>query len=140
MSYTRCSSPALLFACERIHAAEPQLPIIFVHGNGDTAGLWITTIWRFETNGYPHELLHAVDLRYPLARSVDDKVQAGRSSASDVMVQLAEEVERVGKRTGAHKVFPIAELRAHEPSRTRFRVERRQCRALTSWRRPGLAL
>ena len=26
-------------------------PIVFVHGNGDTAGLWLTTIWRFESNG-----------------------------------------------------------------------------------------
>jgi hypothetical protein len=34
-----------------ISAAEPQLPVLFVHGNGDTAGLWITTIWRFESNG-----------------------------------------------------------------------------------------
>jgi triacylglycerol lipase len=95
----------------RGHAAEPQLPILFVHGNGDTAGLWITTIWRFESNGYPRELLHAVDLRYPQARSVDDESQAGRSSASDVMGQLAEEVERVRQRTGSDKVFLIAQSR-----------------------------
>ena len=25
-------------------------PIVFVHGNGDTAALWHTTIWRFESN------------------------------------------------------------------------------------------
>ena len=93
------------------YAAEPQLPIIFVHGNGDTAGLWITTIWRFESNGYPRELLHAVDFRYPMARSVDDKWQAGRSSTSDVMAQLAEEVERVRQRTGADKVLLVAQSR-----------------------------
>jgi triacylglycerol lipase len=101
----------LIFLGGHGHAAESQLPIIFVHGNGDTAGLWITTIWRFESNGYPSELLHAVDLRYPLARSVDDKWQAGRSSASDVMVQLAEEVERVRQRTGADKVLLVAQSR-----------------------------
>ena len=29
--------------------ARPTLPpIVFVHGNGDTAALWTTTIWRFE--------------------------------------------------------------------------------------------
>jgi triacylglycerol lipase len=94
-----------------IDAAEPQLPIVFVHGNGDTAGLWITTLWRFESNGYPGELLHAVDLRYPLARSVDDKAQDARSSASDVMSQLAEEVERVRQRTGADKVVLVGQSR-----------------------------
>jgi pimeloyl-ACP methyl ester carboxylesterase len=94
-----------------VHAAEPQLPIVFVHGNGDTAGLWITTLWRFESNGYPRELLDAVDLRYPLARSVDDKPQAGRSSAADVMAQLAEEVARVRQRTGASKVLLVAQSR-----------------------------
>src|SRR5262245_6200442 len=107
---------ALLLACVTllggpVRAAEPQLPILLVHGNGDTAGLWITTIWRFESNGYPRELLHAVDLRYPLARSVDDKPQAGRSSASDVMAQLADEVERVRQRTGVNKVSLVAQSR-----------------------------
>jgi triacylglycerol lipase len=101
----------LLFVGGQIRAAEPQLPIIFVHGNGDTAGLWITTIWRFESNGYPGDLLHAVDLRHPLARSVDGKSQAGRSSTSDVMRQLAEEVERVRQRSGAEKVFLVAQSR-----------------------------
>lgn len=101
----------LLHAGARAQAVEPQLPIVFVHGNGDTAGLWITTIWRFESNGYPRELLHAVDLRYPSARSVDDKPQVGRSSASDVMLQLAEEVEGVRRRTGADKVVLVAQSR-----------------------------
>ena len=101
----------LIFLGGRVHASEPLLPIVFVHGNGDTAGLWITTIWRFESNVYPPELLHAVDLRYPSARSVDDKAQAGRSSASDVMVQLAEEIERVRQRTGADKVHLVAQSR-----------------------------
>jgi triacylglycerol lipase len=101
----------LAFVGGHAQAAEPQLPIVFVHGNGDTAGLWITTIWRFESNGYPRELLHAVDLRYPTARSVDDKPQPGRSSASDVMRQLAEEVAGVRQRTGAAKVFLVAQSR-----------------------------
>jgi hypothetical protein len=29
-------------------AAEPSRPILFVHGNGDSAALWHTTIWRFD--------------------------------------------------------------------------------------------
>jgi triacylglycerol lipase len=107
----------LMFAGGRVYATEPLRPIVFVHGNGDTAGLWITTIWRFESNGYPRELLHAIDLRFPTARSVDDKSQAGRSSASDVMVQLAEEVERVRQRTGADKVHLVAQSRGGNTAR-----------------------
>jgi len=30
-------------------------PILFVHGNGDHAALWITTFWRMESNGVPRE-------------------------------------------------------------------------------------
>lgn len=92
---------------------EPRkpLPIVFVHGNGDTAGLWITTIWRFESNGYPADLLHAVDLRHPQARDRDDTPQAGRSSAAEVMQQLADEVAAVRRRTGADKVILVAQSR-----------------------------
>jgi hypothetical protein len=66
---------AFLIACQALvggqaRAADPALPIVFVHGNGDTASLWITTIWRFESNSYPRDLLQAVDLRYRRARDV----------------------------------------------------------------------
>jgi triacylglycerol lipase len=101
----------LAFAGGQARAAEPPPPIVFVHGNGDTAALWITTIWRFESNGYPRDRLTAIDLRYPTARTVDDQPQAGRSSAADVMHQLAEEVARVRQRTGADKVILIAQSR-----------------------------
>ncbi|HEX7438549.1 MAG TPA: twin-arginine translocation pathway signal, partial [Caldimonas sp.] len=41
---------ALLSACaSSAPDAAGRPPIVFVHGNGDTAGLWITTIWRFES-------------------------------------------------------------------------------------------
>ncbi|HKW55622.1 MAG TPA: hypothetical protein VJO12_18175 [Stellaceae bacterium] len=76
-------------------AAERPLPIIFVHGNGDTAGLWITTIWRFESNGYPRDLLDAVDLRYPTATAAWDQPQPSHSTAVEEMQQLAEEVASV---------------------------------------------
>jgi len=77
MRSSRRSLACLLLwaACVRavgaMRAGERVPPVVFVHGNGNTAGLWITTMWRFECNGYPRELLHAVDLRYPTARSVD---------------------------------------------------------------------
>ncbi len=88
-----------------------RLPIVFVHGNGDTAGLWITTIWRFESNGYPPELMFAVDLKNPSAQAVDGTAMPGRSSSADVMRQLAEEVAAVRMSTGAEKVVLVAQSR-----------------------------
>jgi pimeloyl-ACP methyl ester carboxylesterase len=86
---------------------EPPPPIVFVHGNGDTAALWHTTIWRFESNGWPRDRLHAIDLPYPTARDEDDKPQAGRSSTAEHMRFLATEVQRVLVNTGAEKVVLI---------------------------------
>lgn len=99
-----------LALCGVAVAQTPQ-PIIFVHGNGDTAGLWITNFWRFEANGYPRDKLFALDLRYPQARNVDATPQAGRSSTTDVRDQLAAEVARVRALTGAAKVILVAQSR-----------------------------
>ena len=79
-------------------------PIVFVHGDGDSAALWQTTIWRFESNGWPRERLVAIDLPYPLARDEDDKPQPGRSSTEDQMRGLAAEVDKVLQATGADSV------------------------------------
>ena len=92
-------------------SAQTQPPIIFVHGNGDTAGLWLTTFWRFEANGYPRNRMFALDLRYPQARNVDAVPQAGRSSTTEVRDQLAAEVTRVRALTGADKVILVAQSR-----------------------------
>ena len=97
--------------CGAAFAQPARPPIIFVHGNGDTAGLWITTLWRFEANGYPRDRMFALDLRYPQARSVDATAQAGRSSTTDVRDQLAAEVARVRALTGADKVVLVAQSR-----------------------------
>ena len=45
------ASAALLAACASTAPTAVAPPIVFVHGNGDTAALWTTTIWRFESNG-----------------------------------------------------------------------------------------
>ena len=71
----------------------PQPPILFVHGNGDSSALWLTTVWRFESNGYPRELLHALDLPSPSARDDDDVAQANRSGTAEQRAFLAAEVE-----------------------------------------------
>src|SRR5258708_34368516 len=62
---------------------EPRIPIVFVHGNGDHAALWLTTLWRFESNGYPRERMHAFNFTDPLARADDAVAEKGRSSTED---------------------------------------------------------
>jgi len=79
-------------------------PVVFVHGNGDSAALWQTTVWRFESNGWPRERLHAIELPYPLARDDDSKAQPGRSSTADHMAYLKAEVEKVQRATGSRQV------------------------------------
>lgn len=86
-------------------------PIIFVHGNGDTAALWTTTIWRFESNGWPRNRLFAFDFKFPLARSNDQVPQPGRSGSADQLNELAAEVARVRAATGAAKVILIGNSR-----------------------------
>ena len=86
-------------------------PIVFVHGNGDTAALWQTTLWRFESNGWPRTRLHAIDMPYPLARDDDSKAQPGRSSAAEHMAYLKAEVDKVRQATGADKVVLIGNSR-----------------------------
>jgi pimeloyl-ACP methyl ester carboxylesterase len=105
---------AVLFGLSA-HAAtrtpEKPLPIIFVHGNGDSAGSWITTIWRFESNGYPGELLDAIDLRNPVATTRFDQSEPARSTPDEEMKQLAAEVAAVKKRTHAAKVILVGQSR-----------------------------
>ncbi len=86
-------------------------PLVFVHGNGDSAALWITTLWRFESNGWPRDRLHAIDLPLPAARDDDTVPQAGRSSTADHARHLAAEVDAVLKRTGAQKVVLVGNSR-----------------------------
>lgn len=92
-------------------AQNAQIPIVFVHGNGDTAALWQPTIWRFESQGYDPKLLFAIDLAAPQAQSLDDKPQPNRTSSTDVAAQLAAEVARVLITTGAPKVALVGNSR-----------------------------
>ena len=103
---------ALLAACSTPpQGGTPHPPIVFVHGNGDTAALWQTTIWRFESNGWPRERLHAIDLPYPLARDDDAKAQPGRTSTAEHRDFLAAEVDKVLARTGAKQVVLVGNSR-----------------------------
>ena len=98
------ASTTLLVSCANAPVAPVTPPIVFVHGNGDTAALWHTTVWRFESNGWARERLHAIDLPYPLARDTDNKPQDGRTSTTEHMQYLAAEVDKVLAATGASQV------------------------------------
>lgn len=91
-------------------AAAP-IPVIFVHGNGDHAGLWDNTIWRFESNGYPRDRLFAVDLPNPMATSSVSARESNRSTPEDQAAALAGFVTRVLLRTGASKVALVGSSR-----------------------------
>ncbi len=105
------ASSLLLAACATVPTPDEHPPIIFVHGNGDTAALWQTTVWRFESNGWPANRLHAMDIPYPLARDVDTQAQPGRTSTTEQMALLKAEVEKVIQATGARKVVLVSNSR-----------------------------
>ena len=84
---------------------------MFVHGNGDNAAVWMTTLWRYESNGWPRDRLFAFSLPYPNARDDDTVPQEGRSSIEDYRRFLAREVDRVLKTTGATQVIMIGSSR-----------------------------
>jgi pimeloyl-ACP methyl ester carboxylesterase len=121
-----CAAALLAAACSttpstRASRDDAHPPIVFVHGNGDTAALWITSLWRFESNGWPRERLFALDAAYPLARTEDAKPQEGRSGTAEHMALLAAEVERVRKLTGAGRVVLIGNSRGGNAIRNYIR-------------------
>lgn len=109
------AAAALLAGCRTAPptpaAPDPYPPVVFVHGNGDNAGVWTTTLWRFESNGWPRQRLYAIDLPYPLAREDDAKEQEGRSSTAEHMQFLKAEVDKVMKATGAPRVVLVGSSR-----------------------------
>ncbi|SKA07036.1 Lipase (class 2) [Enhydrobacter aerosaccus] len=97
-------------------AAGPP-PIVFVHGNGDSAAVWINNFWRFESNGFRRNQLFAIDFPYPLARTDNSKPQALRSSAEDQTRELAAFVAQVRSTTRRRKVALIASSRGGDAVR-----------------------
>ena len=104
-------SAALLTACNTLPSTTPYAPVVFMHGNGDSAALWQTTLWRFESNGWPRDRLFALDQPYPLARDDDAIAQPGRSSTGESALFLKTEVDKILKSTGASKVILIGNSR-----------------------------
>src|SRR4030088_2936231 len=86
-------------------------PVLFVHGNGDQAPLWMTTLWRMESNGVPRERMFAINLADPLARTDDSVPQQNRSSTEDQPRQLGEAIKELRRRTGAPRVALVGNSR-----------------------------
>ena len=74
-------------------------PVVFIHGNGDSAAQWINNLWRFEANGYRRNQLFALDFAYPMARSDDSNPQPFRTSTEDELKALQAFVAQVRKTT-----------------------------------------
>jgi pimeloyl-ACP methyl ester carboxylesterase len=91
--------------------ADTSRPILFVHGNGDSAALWYTTIWRFESNGYNPSFLSAIDFKHPASRNDDTKPQENRSGTADQVNELGAKVSEIQARTGEKKVVLIGSSR-----------------------------
>ncbi len=114
MAVIGTAATAMLTACATSSPAPSYAerpPIVFVHGNGDSAALWQTAIWRFESNGWPADRLFAFDQPNPLARDDDAVAQPGRSSTAESAAFLKAEVDKVLKATGAGKVVLIGNSR-----------------------------
>jgi pimeloyl-ACP methyl ester carboxylesterase len=86
-------------------------PILFVHGNGEYDALWMTTMWRMESNGIARDRMQAINFTDPNARSDDKVEQAGRSSTEDQRRELAAAIVELKRRTGASRVALVGSSR-----------------------------
>ena len=86
-------------------------PILFVHGNGDYDALWMTTMWRMESNGIARDRMLAINFTDPNARTDDKVEQAGRSSTEDQRRELAAAIAELKRRTGASRVALVGSSR-----------------------------
>lgn len=86
-------------------------PILFVHGNGDYDALWMTTMWRMESNGIARDRMLAINFTDPNARSDDTVEQANRSSTEDQRRELAAAIAELKRRTGAARVALVGSSR-----------------------------
>src|SRR3954454_6276480 len=93
-------------------------PILFVHGNGDHAALWMTTLWRMESNGVPRDRMFALNFTDPLARADDTKPEPNKSSSEDQRRELGEAIQQLKRRTGASRVALVGNSRGGNSMRS----------------------
>src|SRR6266404_540856 len=96
-------------------------PVLFVHGNGDHAALWLTTLWRMESNGIPRQRMFAINFIDPLARTEDSVPQPNRSSTEDQRRELGEAIKELQRRTGAPRVALVGNSRGGNSIRNTIR-------------------
>lgn len=90
--------PAELPFVEAQAEPEPQLPIIFVHGQSGSAQQFETQAMRFTSNGYPQDLLYAYE--YDTSSSATDLARLD-AYIDDVLAETgAEQVHAVGHSRG----------------------------------------
>lgn len=99
-------------AAQERQAGQEVTPVLFLHGDGGSAALWLPTIWRFESNTYPRGRLFALDMRLPSARRVDAVREPGRSSVEEATRQVAQEIARVRRVSGVERIALVAHGRA----------------------------
>jgi pimeloyl-ACP methyl ester carboxylesterase len=92
-------------------------PIIFVHGNGDHAALWITTLWRMESNAVPRDRMVAINFTDPLARADDSKPEPNKSSTEDQRRELTEAIRQLKQRSGVSRVALVGNSRGGDSIR-----------------------
>ncbi|MEF2553367.1 hypothetical protein VQ042_18715 [Aurantimonas sp. A2-1-M11] len=92
-------------------------PIVFVHGDSDSASFWMPVLWRFETNGVPASHLFAVDIDHPAARLDDRIAQDNRSSTQDAAREVADAVDQALAATDADQVAIVAHSRGCQTAR-----------------------
>src|SRR5471032_1650053 len=93
-------------------------PILFAHGNGEQAPLWMTTLWRMESNGVPRERMFAINFTDPLARTDDTKPEPNKSSTEDQRRELGDAISELKRRTGAPRVELVGNSRGGNPIRS----------------------
>ena len=86
-------------------------PMLWVHGNGDHAALWMTTLWRMECNGIARDRMFAINFTDPLARTDDAVAQPNRSSTDDQRRELGEAIKELKRRTGAARIALVGNSR-----------------------------
>ncbi len=96
-------------------------PMLFVHGNGDHAALWMTTLWRMESNGIARDRMFAINFTDPLARTDDTVAQPNRSSTEDQRRELGEAIRELKRRTGASRVALVGNSRGGNSIRSYIR-------------------
>lgn len=112
-----CATTLLSAALPSIAQEETRPPIVFVHGDSDSASAWIAQIWRFESNGYPADRLFAVDIPSPSARADDTVAEENRSSTEDAARAVAATVEEALAASGADQVVLVANSRGCQTAR-----------------------